>query len=59
MRQGKEVFNGSITSLKRFKDDVKEVETGYECGIGIENLDDLNEGDTLEFYTIEEVKRTA
>ncbi len=59
MRGGKEVYNGKVTSLKRFKDDVKEVETGYECGIGIEGADDLGEGDTLEFYKIEEVKRTS
>ena len=59
MRLGKEIFNGKITSLRRFKDDVKEVETGYECGIGIEGADDLAEGDTLEFYKVEEVKRTS
>ena len=59
MRGGKEIYNGKVTSLKRFKDDVKEVETGYECGIGIEGADELAEGDTLEFYKIEEVKRTA
>jgi translation initiation factor IF-2 len=59
MRGGKEIYNGKVTSLKRFKDDVKEVETGYECGIGIEGADDLSEGDTLEFYKIEEVKRTG
>jgi len=59
MRGGKEVYNGKVTSLKRFKDDVKEIETGYECGIGIEGADDLAEGDTLEFYKVEEVKRTG
>jgi translation initiation factor IF-2 len=59
MRGGKEIFNGKVTSLRRFKDDAKEVETGYECGIGIEGADDLAEGDTLEFYKVEEVKRTA
>ena len=59
MRGGKEIYNGKVTSLKRFKDDVKEVETGYECGIGIEGADDLAEGDTLDFYKIEEVKRTS
>jgi translation initiation factor IF-2 len=59
MRLGKEIFNGKVTSLRRFKDDAKEVETGYECGIGIEGADDLAEGDTLEFYKVEEVKRTA
>jgi len=59
MRGGKEIYNGKVTSLRRFKDDVKEVETGYECGIGIEGADDLSEGDTLEFYKVEEVKRTG
>jgi translation initiation factor IF-2 len=59
MRGGKEIYNGKITSLKRFKDDVKEVETGYECGIGIEGADELAEGDTLDFYKVEEVKRTS
>ncbi|MBM3331676.1 translation initiation factor IF-2 [candidate division WOR-3 bacterium] len=59
MRGGKEIYNGKVTSLKRFKDDVKEVETGYECGIGIEGADDLAEGDTLDFYKVEEVKRTS
>jgi translation initiation factor IF-2 len=59
MRQGKEIFNGKVASLRRFKDDVKEVEAGYECGIGIDGLDDLEIGDILEFYEIEEVKRTA
>jgi len=59
MRGGKEVYNGKVTSLRRFKDDVKEVETGYECGIGIEGADELAEGDSLEFYKVEEVKRTS
>jgi len=59
MRGGKEIYNGKVTSLKRFKDDVKEVEAGYECGIGIEGADELVEGDTLDFYKVEEVKRTS
>ncbi|MBM3313096.1 translation initiation factor IF-2, partial [candidate division WOR-3 bacterium] len=59
MRGGKQIFSGQVASLKRFRDDVKEVETGYECGIGIEGLDDLAEGDRLEFYQVEEVKRTG
>lgn len=49
--------NGKIDSLKRFKDDVKEVLTGYECGILLENFNDLNEGDIIEAYTMEQVKR--
>lgn len=59
MRGDKEVFNGKVSSLKRFKDDAKEVAAGYECGIGIENLDDVEVNDIFEFYKIEEVKRTA
>ncbi len=49
--------NGRIDSLKRFKDDVKEVLTGYECGILIENFNDLHEGDIVEAYTVEQVAR--
>lgn len=49
--------NGSIDSLKRFKDDVREVQTGYECGILIENFNDLHEGDIVEAYVMEQVAR--
>ncbi len=49
--------NGSIDSLKRFKDDVREVLTGYECGILIENFNDLREGDIIEAYVMEQVAR--
>lgn len=59
MREGKEIFNGKVTSLKRFKEDAKEVETGYECGIGIDGLDDLVEGDIIDMYRVDEVKRTT
>jgi translation initiation factor IF-2 len=58
-RGGKEVAYGKVASLRRFKDDVKEVETGYECGIGIGGVDDIQEGDVLELYRIEEVARTS
>jgi translation initiation factor IF-2 len=47
-----------ISSLKRFKDDAKEVVEGYECGIGLENFNDLRVGDILEIVDTEEVKRT-
>ena len=47
----------SLISLKRFKDDAKEVDKGYECGLQIENYNDIQEGDTLEVYIMEEVKR--
>jgi len=49
--------NGRIDSLKRFKDDVKEVLTGFECGILIENYNDLHEGDIIEAYSMEQVAR--
>ncbi|MCT4606768.1 MAG: translation initiation factor IF-2 [Marinisporobacter sp.] len=57
VRDGIVVFEGAIASLKRFKDDVKEVATGYECGIGLENYNDIKEGDIVEPYIIEEIKR--
>ncbi len=47
------VFDGKVSSLKRFKEDVKEVQTGYECGVGLENFNDIKEGDVLEFYLME------
>ncbi len=49
------VYDGKLSSLKRFKDDVKEVQTGYECGITIENYNDLKVGDILENYIIEKI----
>ncbi len=57
IRQNQEIFNSEVISLRRFKEDVKEVAAGYECGIGIKDLTDLQVGDTLEFYQIEEIKR--
>jgi len=57
MRQGKKAFEGGkVTSLKRFKEDVKEVLAGYECGIGIDRFNDFKEGDIIEAYTQEKVK---
>ena len=55
-RGGKVVFEGSVKSLKRFQDDVKEVASGYECGIGIDGFDDIKENDILEFYYMREIK---
>jgi translation initiation factor IF-2 len=49
------VYEGKLSTLKRFKDDVKEVQTGYECGILIENYNDLKVGDILENYIIEKI----
>ena len=48
----------SIAQLRRFKEDVREVEKGYECGIGLENWNDIKEGDVVEAYEIEEVAAT-
>ena len=57
VRDGIVIHEGEIGSLKRFKDDVKEVAQGYECGIGIEKYNDIKEGDIIEAYRMEEVKR--
>lgn len=51
------IHEGSISSLKRFKDDVREILTGYEGGLGIEGYNDVKEGDVIEAYTLEEIKR--
>jgi translation initiation factor IF-2 len=58
VRDGTLVYTGGISSLKRFKDDVKEVREGLECGIGVENFNDLKVGDRIEAFRIEEIKRT-
>ena len=58
IRDAIEVYEGTIGSLRRFKDDVKEVREGFECGIGIENFNDLKVGDRIECYRTEEVART-
>jgi translation initiation factor IF-2 len=51
------VFEGNIASLKRFKEDAKEVEKGYECGIGLENYSDIKPGDILENFNMEKIAR--
>lgn len=56
LRDGAVVHEGRIESLRRFKDDVREVAAGFECGIGIEKFNDIKEGDILEVYLVEEVK---
>ena len=56
VRDGIVIFEDKISSLRRFKDDVKEVNEGYECGVGIEKFNDIREGDTLEAFIMEEVK---
>ena len=51
------IYDGPIASLKRFKDDVKEVKAGYECGIVLEKFNDIKEGDMMEVYTMVEIPR--
>jgi translation initiation factor IF-2 len=58
IRDGTTVYTGGLSSLKRFKDDVREVREGLECGIGIENYNDLKVGDRIEAFKMEEIKRT-
>jgi len=58
VRDGVEVYEGEIGSLKRFKDDVREVREGFECGINVEGFNDVKVGDVIEAYKIEEVQRT-
>ena len=57
IRDGVVIYEGKLASLKRFKDDAKEVATGYECGMTIENYNDIKEGDIIEGYIMEEVER--
>ncbi len=57
IRDGIVTFEGNIGSLKRFKDDVREVDSGYECGLNIENFNDIKVGDTIEAYKIIETKK--
>ncbi|SDL00282.1 bacterial translation initiation factor 2 (bIF-2) [Clostridium cochlearium] len=57
IREGIVIFESELASLKRFKDDVKEVASGYECGIMIEKFNDIKEGDVIEAYTMEAVKK--
>ena len=58
LRDGVVIHDGVISSLKRFKDDVREVQSGFECGMGFENYDDIKEGDHIEVYLVREVART-
>jgi translation initiation factor IF-2 len=57
VREGSIVYEGSIASLKRFRDDARSVREGFECGVGVENFNDLKEGDVLEFFETIEVTR--
>ena len=56
-RAGEKIYEGPLASLKRFKDDVKEVATGYECGLVFEKFNDIQEDDMIEAYTMVEVPR--
>jgi len=56
IRDGKLIYEGKVSSLKRFKEDAKEVNTGFECGIGVEKFNDIKLKDILEFYTFKEIK---
>ena len=57
IRDGIVVYEGKLASLRRFKDDVKEVNAGFECGLNIENYNDIKEGDIIEGYVMEEVEK--
>ena len=56
-REGKQIYEGALASLKRFKDDVKEVKAGYECGLVFDKFNDLQEFDQVEAYIMVEVPR--
>ncbi|WP_320169043.1 translation initiation factor IF-2 [Maridesulfovibrio sp.] len=58
LRDGVVIYTGTLTSLKRFKDDAKEVAKGYECGVGLEKYNDIKEGDVIEAFEVIEVART-
>ena len=58
IRDGVQVYEGTLSSLKRFKEDAREVKEGLECGIGIENFNDVKVGDVIECFRVEEIKRT-
>ena len=58
VREGVQVYEGELGSLKRFKDDVREVREGFECGLNISNFNDIKVGDVIECYRVEEVARS-
>jgi translation initiation factor IF-2 len=58
IRDGVEVYDGTLASLKRFKDDLSEDRDGFECGIGVENFNDIKTGDLIEAYRVEEIARS-
>jgi translation initiation factor IF-2 len=58
LRANTVIHTGELESLKRFKDDVREVKEGFECGLSLRNFNDINEGDQLEVFEIQEIART-
>ena len=58
LRDSVQVHEGTVSSLKHFKDDTREVESGGECGVGVEGFNDVKQGDVLQFFNVEEVART-
>ncbi|MFN2375852.1 MAG: translation initiation factor IF-2, partial [Candidatus Binatia bacterium] len=58
LRDNRVVYTGRLSSLRRFKDDAREVQAGYECGIGVERFNDVKVGDVIECYRVDEIKRT-
>jgi translation initiation factor IF-2 len=59
LREGTIIWKGSIASLRRFKEDAREVREGFECGIGLENFQDLKPGDIIETFELKEIARTS
>jgi translation initiation factor IF-2 len=59
LREGVIIWKGTITSLRRFKDDAREVQSGFECGIGLSDFQDLKEGDIIETFEEREIPRTG
>jgi len=58
LREGTIIWKGAVNSLRRFKDDVREVQAGFECGIGLTDFQDLRQGDIIETYEEREIPRT-
>ncbi len=58
LRDNVVIYEGALTQLKRFKDDVREVREGYECGVSFENYNDIQKGDVIECFEMEEVAAT-
>ena len=58
LRDNVVIHTGELDSLKRFKDDVREVKEGFECGLSLKNFNDINEGDQLEVFEVQEIART-